>query len=189
MYRYRLISLLLLAACAAPQEPFNEEAALEKGRSMATATFQALSARLHEAMERGGGVSAVKYCSVAALPLVDSLAAVHGARIKRTSDRLRAPHDAPDAHERERLNAYVAELASGTKPAALEPSVFQLGDSVAYYQPILIVSPMCLKCHGTPGENIAPEVMEVLAERYPGDAAVGYVEGDFRGLWSARWPR
>ena len=40
---------------------------------------------------------------------------------------------------------------------------------------------LCLLCHGTQ-DAISPEVKLKLKELYPKDRAVGYKEGDFRGL-------
>jgi len=186
-------SLVLFAAalfsCPAPQAPFDEAAAMQRGQDIAMATFQQLSTRLQGAMAEGGPAGALQYCSVAALPLVDSLGAVQGIRIKRTSDRLRAPHDMPDADEQRRLNEVLALLANGVKPMDLPPQALVLGDSIAYYQPILINMPTCLKCHGTPGVEVDSATMAMLAQKYPGDAATGYAVGDFRGLWSVRWRR
>jgi len=140
-------------------------------------------------MASDGPSGALQYCSVAALPLVDSLSVAQGLRIKRTSDRTRAPQDAPDADEQRRLNEVLALLAGGTAPADIPPQAAVLGDSVAYYQPILITMPTCLKCHGAAGTDVDSLTMASIRERYPLDSAMGYRVGDFRGLWSIRWTR
>jgi len=181
--------LMGVASCTTAPPPLDEAGALERGRSIAAASFQALSARLRDAMGEGGPAHAVEYCSVAAPLVADSVSTLHAVRIKRTSDRVRAAHDVPDGHERERLEAYLARLADGTSPAELEAEVFILGDSVAYYQPILIISPLCLACHGSPGLDLDSAAHAVVRARYPDDAAIGYALGDFRGLWSIRWER
>ena len=188
MRSWILFPVLLAAGCAAPTPPFDEAAALERGHEIATATFQALSGRLQQAMQEGGPVYAVDYCSVAALPIADSLSALYGARIKRTSDRIRAPHDQPDEHEREQLNEVLLAMAQGVRPFEIGAQVFILNDSVAYYQPIHINAPTCLKCHGTPGMELDSAAHALIRQRYPMDQAIGYREGDFRGLWSIRWP-
>lgn len=179
----------LLASCAAPQTPFDEAAAIRRGQGIAKATFEQLFAQVKAKMETAGPTAAVEYCSVAALPLVDSLSTAQGVRIKRTSDRVRAPWDMPDTDEQRQLNEVLAKLARGVKPMDLPAQALVLGDSIAYYQPILISMPTCLKCHGTPGLEVDGATMAMLAERYPGDAATGYAVGDFRGLWSVRWRR
>lgn len=184
-----IIVLALLGACTASPPPLDEAAAIERGRGIAGAAFQQLSARLQAAMASGGPAGALQYCSMAALPLVDSLSTAQGLRIKRTSNRIRAPHDAPDADEQRRLNEVLALVAAGTAPADIPPQAILLGDSVAYYQPILVAIPTCLKCHGAAGTDVDSLTMAAIRERYPRDAALGYRMGDFRGLWSIRWKR
>jgi hypothetical protein len=184
-----LFAFIFMTSCSPAPAPFDEAAAIERGRGIVGGTFQQLSHRLQAAMASDGPSGALQYCSVAALPLVDSLSAVQGVRIKRTSDRFRALHDRPDADEQRRLNEVLALLASGTAPADIPPQAVILGDSIAYYQPILIAMPTCLKCHGKPGSDIDSLTMQAIATRYSFDTAVGYELGDFRGLWSVRWRR
>lgn len=195
--RGRLLMLVLptLSACgpgAVPDTALDEArttAAITRGDAIVQATFMALSDRLGKAMAEGGPSHAVDYCMVAALPITDSVAIAHDVSIKRTSDKLRAPHDAPDEHERARLHEQLRRLASGTRAIDLPTEVHILGDSIAYYKPILVASPLCLTCHGSPGVDLDPDAYAVIRERYPDDAAIGYALGDFRGLWSVRWPR
>lgn len=181
----KLSVLVLLAACTAAPT-LDESAALEKGQGIASATFKALSARLGAAMQSGGPAHAVEYCSLSALPLVDSISAAEGVHIKRTSERLRAPHDAPDADEERALQVMREQWEQGDAAAVLS-DVRLLGDSVAYYQPIFIGSPTCLKCHGTAGLELDSAAYAAIAEYYPDDAAIGYELGELRGMWSVRW--
>jgi hypothetical protein len=183
------ILALFSPACTSPGPSFDEAAAVDRGKAIAGSAFHALSGRLQQALQDAGPEGAVEYCSLAALPLVDSLAATQGVRIKRTSDRIRAVHDRPDADEQRRLNEVLTLLASGNTPTDIPPQAVILGDSIAYYQPILIAMPTCLKCHGKPGSDIDSLTMQAIASRYSFDTAVGYELGDFRGLWSIRWKR
>lgn len=166
-----------------------EKAALEKGASLADASFKALSARLQHAMKEGGPAHAVDFCSLNALSIVDSLSTKNNAHIRRTSDRIRAPHERPDAEEARYLQAMLAEWKAGATAADLSARAVVHGDSVAYYQPIFINSPACLKCHGTAGESLDASALAVINERYPDDQATGYAMGDLRGMWSIRWAR
>jgi hypothetical protein len=187
-----VVPLLALLCCCAPANddgPWTEGPHVERGGAIAAETFKALSGRLSEAMAAGGPAHAVDYCSLKALSIVDSLAVHHGVRIKRTSDRVRAPHDAPDTHEAQRLRESLERIAQGTPAAELEAWAFTLGDSIAFYTPILIASPMCLLCHGTPENGLDSAAAATIRERYPHDMAMGYTMGEFRGLWSIRWPR
>lgn len=163
---------------------------MERGEAIAQASFAALSGRLQRAMAEGGPAHAVDHCWSAAAPIADSMGVVHAARVKRTSDRLRSPANAPDTHEQGRLDAILERLQAGARTTELEAEVHLLGDSIAFYKPILIASPLCLSCHGTVGAGLDSSAIAVINERYPDDRATGYTEvGQFRGLWSVRWPR
>jgi len=182
-------AVLAASGCSSAFSEAEEKAALEKGASLADASFKALSAQLQHAMKEGGPAHAVDFCSLNALSIVDSLSAAHGAQIRRTSDRIRAPHDRPDAEETRYLQAMLEEWKAGATAADLSARAVVHGESVAYYQPIFINSPACLKCHGIPGENLDASALAVINERYPDDQATGYAMGDLRGMWSIRWAR
>ncbi|MCW5898621.1 MAG: DUF3365 domain-containing protein [Flavobacteriales bacterium] len=184
-----LISLACAIACAERPAPWDEAAALRKGGGIATATAQALVKRLTQAMDEGGAAHAASFCMVAAPIITDSVADARGVRVKRVSDRQRAAHNAPDPHEGERLREVLDRIASGIPPTELTDQVFELRDSIAFYRPILIGMPLCLVCHGVPGETLDSAAHATILARHPGDAAIGYAAGDFRGLWSIRWPR
>lgn len=194
---YGVVFLVLQACGSGPERDRGSalsaderENAIQRGEVITQASFAALSSRLQQAMAEGGPAHAVDYCRTAAGPITDSMGVVHAARVKRTSDRLRSTANAPDAHEQERLDAIIKRLEAGTRPGGLEPEVHVLGDSIAFYKPILIASPLCLKCHGAAGSGLDSNAFAVIQERYPDDRAIGYGGvGRFRGLWSVRWPR
>ncbi len=49
----------------------------------------------------------------------------------------------------------------------------------------LVTQPPCTTCHG-PVEQIPDEVRQILAVRYPGDAATGFQAGALRGaIWAS----
>ena len=181
--------ILVASSCTSTFTEVEEKAALEKGASLADASFKALSAQLQHATKEGGPAHAVDFCSLNALSIVDSLSAANGAHIRRTSDRIRAAHDRPDAEEASTMGAMLAEWKAGATAADLSPRVVAHGDSIAYYQPIFINSPACLKCHGTVGESLDASALAVINEHYPDDQATGYAIGDLRGMWSIRWAR
>jgi hypothetical protein len=43
---------------------------------------------------------------------------------------------------------------------------------------------MCLKCHGTPGQEIQTETLKRIQQLYPNDKAIGYGVNEVRGMWS-----
>ena len=161
--------------------PMTELSNLEKGTLVVGATFASLSVKLRQAMSQGGVPNAVEYCNSAALPIVDSLSKEYNAKIRRTSLKIRNPANDPTEAEQEVLNNY-ARMALANQQ--LSPMLIEneKGDSV-FYAPIK-VGALCLKCHGIPGKTLAMEDLATIHSFYPGDAAIGYKEGDFRGIWS-----
>jgi hypothetical protein len=167
----------------------DEQRALQKGMTIARTAGETLKGRLQAAMAEGGPAHAVEVCSSVAQHLMDSLAQVHGARIRRVSHRVRNPAGQPDARDMRVLEDYLGRIRAGEDPAALEVRVSAEGDSVHYHQPILITSPLCLVCHGAEGEGLDPGAYAAIQARYPEDQAVGFAPGELRGIWSIRWKR
>ncbi|MCB0771111.1 MAG: DUF3365 domain-containing protein [Flavobacteriales bacterium] len=183
-----LCIVLALHACTMAPD-LDEAAAMEKGAAIANSSFQALSTALQAAMKQGGPVHAVEFCSLNALPLTDSLSMVHSARIRRTSERWRALRDAPDAEEMKVLRDLDSAWNDGKEGGTLKPILKVGSDSVAYYQPIFITTPTCLKCHGKVGDGLDSAAHASIAQLYTWDKATGYSLGDLRGMWSIRWAR
>lgn len=157
---------------------------LEKGKAIAGATFTELSSRLQAAMQEGGVTLAVEYCQLNAFPLVDSLSKVHGADIRRTTLKVRNPKDKPSALEQEVLETYAQQDAKGE---TIGPIVKALEDQeVAFFAPIR-TNAFCLQCHGKPGETLKEEDYALIRQHYPEDKAIGYQDGDLRGMWSIRF--
>jgi hypothetical protein len=170
------------ATPSAPQPLTEEEKTQyqEKGQKIALSVFTALSGQLQQAMGEGGVPQAIEHCNLVASPLVDSLSKEYNATVRRTSLKIRNPKDAPTAEERQMLEQYQATHAAG---GALKPKIIQQGENIAFYAPIGI-QPLCLKCHGKIGENIADADYNTIKSLYPTDEAIGYQEGDLRGMWS-----
>jgi hypothetical protein len=180
------IFLLLLSACTTTQKTVElsekeQKDYLQKGQMLAQQSFAALSGRLMAAIEQGGIPHAVKYCNVAALPLIDSLSNAHQANIRRTSLKVRNRQDVAQGWEKEVLEAYQILLAEGKKPAPMVKKLDQ--KRVAFAMPIFIAQP-CLKCHGKLGETLNEQHYTTIKQLYPQDQAIGYVDGDWRGMWS-----
>ncbi len=53
---------------------------------------------------------------------------------------------------------------------------------VHFFKPI-IMQPMCLNCHGKSDRFFHQPTLQRIQQIYPGDLAIDYEEGDFRGLW------
>lgn len=180
---------LLGAACGRdrpaeepPDEPIPpdvEETTARLGGEAARELAGTLMSRLQEAVAAEGAARAVAFCSTEGLPLTAEVSRATGFEVKRVTMRVRNPENAADSLERVALDQFERSLAAGDSlPVWL---VQRTPDGhYRYYQP-LRVRALCLQCHGAPSD-LAEGVAEVLAERYPEDAATGYGEGDFRGL-------
>jgi len=184
-----VLGILILTSCSSSLSVPEEESALVKGASITDASFQALSGKLQQAMERGGPAYAVEFCSLNALSILDSLSSAHGATIRRTSDRIRNPQDLPYDEEARILRTMLAEWKQVNNETAIRPRVELHGDSIAYYRPIFINTPACLKCHGIPGSTLDSAAQAEITARYEQDQATGYAINDLRGVWSVRWKR
>jgi hypothetical protein len=173
----------ILAALAAPAAipltdvPAAWRPAVEKAQESGRTFQRALQSRLGEAMKAGGPPAAIEACATDAARIASESSAAAGVKLGRTSDRLRNPANAPPDWTRAPLEAAVGKKGADVLPAAVD-----LGAKVGVLLPITVGS-ACLGCHG-PAASIQPKVKEAVAVRYPGDRAVGYAEGDFRGfLW------
>jgi len=187
-----LLLALLAAACQGDSAPpmadagppltaQEEERVMELAAPAAAALATGLIGRLSEALEEGGPVHAVDFCSMEAIPLTREVetSLAEGLTIKRSALRVRNPANAPDTLEEEALR-YFASLA-GTGDPLPTAWVQRTPDGGARFYRPLSMAPMCLQCHGDP-EAFPPELDRILRERYPEDRAVGYSAGEFRGV-------
>lgn len=183
--------MLIFFKCKSEKAPAaltaeEQKAWLGKGQVLAAATFSELSGRLQAAMKEGGVAGALQYCNVVASPLVDSLSKANNAAIRRTSLKTRNPGNAPVGGEQKALQDYAKKAATGKE---LSPALLLLDEHrVAFMAPIKVL-PLCLKCHGQPGEDIAVTDMHLIRKLYPADQATGFRTGDLRGMWSITFSR
>jgi hypothetical protein len=172
-------SLIFLTACGKPdaQEMAEQDAQLVQSAQKWTAeAFAVLSGRLLDAIETDGHASAIDVCGMEAKDLLDGVAEVHGASIRRVTDRPRNPANQADARDLEVMEMIHAMLADGGEvEASIEKGVVRM--------PIRISMPLCLTCHGDPESDIPAETLVAIRGRYPTDMAIRYKMGDLRGLW------
>ena len=155
------------------------------GLNMAFTTKSQLGKNLMGTMKNSGTVAALVFCNIKAIPLTDSMATVHKARIKRVSDKPRNPNNNANKEELKNIEAFKSVLSSKEDIA---PIMETKNDSVYFYYPIT-TNAMCLKCHGSPNNDIEPTVLSTLKELYPTDLAVGYSENQVRGIWSIQFKK
>ncbi len=140
-----------------------------------------LKQKLQMAMAEGPD-KALEVCAVEAQAIRAKISHSSGVALGRSSLRLRTPADAApdwvqawlDEQGERKVEGVVGisrvdETPTGRVARVLEPIGIDKG---------------CLGCHG-PADAIKPGVRDLLAKRYPTDAAIGYAEGDLRGaLWA-----
>ena len=168
---------LLLVACARAPVVVGREAG-EPEVARAEQAFGALRARLltrvSEAVGQSGPAGAIAVCNVEAAGLTAEIATAQHLELGRTSFKLRNPANAP--------RPWAAKHVTAAQPHA---AYFDLGDRVGVLQPMPLGA-VCLGCHGA---TLAPEVTAALSEKYPGDRATGFAEGDLRGYFWAEVPK
>lgn len=160
-------------------------AALQKGAFIADTAQKLLFSKLMQQLRQTDSLKdALAYCNTNAYSLTDSLSKVFKADIRRVSLKTRSKNNDPDELELALLDAYLYNIENGLP---LEENVQEVdGDYILYTKPITIESPLCLTCHGEVGKDISPEHLQEIRKLYPGDKAVGYKMGDFRGMWSIK---
>lgn len=155
----------------------------KQGKSIAQASFKALSSQLKTAMKSGGVEVAVGFCNAVALPLTDSLSTQHDAVIKRTSLKLRNPQNAPDSMELKMLKIYL-QMSRMRNPVMVPKILEKNENEIQFFAPIVIKNETCLKCHGIIGQTMKEEDYAIIKKHYPNDEAIDYRMGKFRGMWS-----
>ena len=132
-------------------------------------------------MKLGGPAQAIPFCNVEAIPLTQRLSDKYEVTIKRTSDKLRNPANKPTERELKIINNY-HRLISEKKE--ITPIVeVDSNNKKHFYAPIMMKA-NCLACHGKIEEFMAVKTDSIIKSLYPNDKAIGYNEGDLRGIWS-----
>lgn len=159
-----------------------EKEALEKAKAAAGKLGGATRARLTETMAQGGFKQGVEVCSTEAQGIAAKVREETGARVGRSSNRLRNSKDAPPQWVADWLKTQGERKAEGVLGMSQVVDTPQ-GRMARFIKPIEIEAP-CLGCHGDP-TSMQSEVKAILAEKYPADKATGYTLGDLRGaLWA-----
>jgi len=181
---FSLFVVLAFTSCSSDEEKAMQSLMREvtlAGDKVATVSFESLSGHLKGAMSTGGVENAINYCNLNALALTDSLAQDFSVQIKRTSTQLRNPLNKPDSLEAYMLDLY--EQILKMKKPMVGKAILTKTNEVRYFAPIM-VKPQCLTCHGFVGHQVADSTYSLIKSRYPADEAVGYSEGQLRGIWS-----
>ena len=163
---------------SADQAQITDSTLLARGHAYLATAQDSLRKHLIGNIQSGGAASAIEFCNVHALPLLNS-PEPGPLSIKRTSTRFRNAQNAPDSAELAILEGFQKlQLAK----QAIDPLLFKQDGVYHYYEPIL-VQPLCLQCHGKVEADIAPETLAVIDSLYPTDRARGYLANDLRGMF------
>ena len=107
----------------------------------------------------------------------------HTWSLRRTSEKIRNPNNAPDEWETKVLQQFAEQAKQGADLSKLSYGE-QVGNQYRYMKAIAIAEP-CLACHGT---DVKQPVHDMLKQHYPNDKAIGFNAGDLRGAFSLSTP-
>ncbi len=188
---------LMVAGCAKPAEEsveVEEVAAVEWEKVLAgsmtdtqkaqqelvatavNALASEMMGELSAALDSGDAGAAIAVCKEKAPGVAANIHETYGVKIGRTSHKLRnAANVAP-----EWADPFVTDLAED--PTYVAGPNGELGALL----PIKLRAE-CQMCHG-PVEGIDEGIMAAIAEVYPDDQALGFIEGDLRGWFWVEAP-
>lgn len=176
-----MVMMVLFSACSGTLSDEQKLKYTNEGKEMAMATANKLGTNLVQKMKEGGVKEAVPFCNTMAYPLTEEMSEKYHAEIRRTSDKIRNEKNKPGNDEDKVINNYKKALAENVK---LEPVVeIDAQGNPHFYAPI-ILQKKCLACHGSIGKEVSVKTDSLIKSYYPNDKAIGYKEGDLRGIWS-----
>jgi len=127
------------------------------------------------------GVVAMGVCQSLASKMVEEYNGITpNVTIRRTALKYRNPQNKPDKVDEAVM--YQLESSKSFKPVAVD-----MGNSYRVYKP-MFMEQSCLKCHGD-RDDIAPQVLNMIKQKYPNDMATGFKPGEFRGVTVAEFPK
>lgn len=180
-----LITLLSILPISYSYADENESQYLDKARNSAKKLLFTLKNTLEENLKSGNTVIAVNVCSNMAQNIANNISENNKVYMKRVSLKYRNPNDKPDSFEEEKLNLF--QKLKEEKKINQDSEVFEKvknGDKISFrYMKPIVAGKTCLQCHGNK-EEIKPEVLKLLKEKYPDDLAIDHKEGDIRGAVS-----
>jgi len=148
------------------------------GRQIVMSTKKTLGKNLKMAIKNKGTKAAVSFCNLNAMPILDSMALVHDAKINRVTNRARNQENIANKLEQELIHNYQSQIENGED---LKPILKETDDIATFYMPI-VTNQMCMKCHAVKGD-IDTETLEEINRLYTKDMATGYTPQQIRGIW------
>ncbi len=129
------------------------------------------------------GKEALTFCSSKANEITEAVnkKLPEGASVRRTALNYRNKNNAPDPIDEGVMEVF-KKAADEHKLTPKNIITIEDGDYTRYYKPLLNKA-VCLKCHGT---EVSDELKTMIKEKYPDDKALGFKNGDFRGVIVSR---
>lgn len=176
-----LVIFLGIISCSNSLSPKEKKEYVKKGKEVVQGAFKGLSDQLTAHMKEGGPAQAIPFCNAQALPITHQLSEKYNVTIKRTSDKFRNPKNQPTEKELAIINDFKIALAHKKE---LKPIVEMNNNNNAQFYAPIIMNEKCLVCHGKQKEQLSIKTDSLIKSLYPKDIAVGYEDGDLRGIWS-----
>ncbi|HHB94763.1 MAG TPA: DUF3365 domain-containing protein [Campylobacterales bacterium] len=126
-------------------------------------------------------LKAIDFCATKADKLTKEVNAKlpKNAKVRRTSLLTRNENNKPDALDKAIMEEIISDM-NKTNIDVSKPLMVETPTSYRVYKP-LFVKPVCLKCHGTI-KDVSAKVQKAIISKYPNDKAVGFKQGDLRGV-------
>ncbi len=162
-----------------PQEKVEEIKAI--GQKATKELLMELKSHLVKAIKKEGVVGAISFCANKAEEITEEVNnKLINVKVSRVSEKYRNPKDKPDGIDKKVLRYFEEKLKEGKLPPYYITAVKENGKvSYIFYKP-LRVGKFCLNCHG-PINEMNPEIVKTIKEKYPEDKAINYKPGDLRG--------
>ena len=180
-YFFLFLIILFIYSCSNSLTKKEVQQYTNQGKEIAQTTAKKLGGTVEKKMNEGGVVEAIPFCNTMSYPLTEQMSKQYNVTIKRTSLKLRNDKNLPNKEEIKIMNIY-SDLSKEGNP--MKPIVeLDKSGSPHFYAPI-ILQKKCLNCHGSVGKDVLVETDSIIKSHYETDLAMGFKEGDLRGIWS-----
>ena len=176
-----LATSILIVSTALMAQPTEPMPIKKEGVGYIKMLGKALKSELEKHLKADpSGLEALAFCSGSAGNITKEVNAKLPAyaKVRRTALRVRNDKtntsDATDKQIMEKFEHEIAKKQLDDKTI----EVVKVGDTTRIYKP-LVTKPVCLKCHGS---DLAPKIAEAIKSAYPQDKAIGFKEGELRGV-------
>ena len=169
-------SMVLLSAVSMAETPSAKEQGIAAIKQLGSTLKGELKSKIKEDPT---AVAAAGFCAHSAETITEDInkKLPENVNVRRTSLKPRSSKNKPDATDIEVMDAFAKEAAAKQLgPKSMK--IIETDKSTRVYKPLL-TQKVCLKCHGS---NLSPEISKIIKEKYPDDQAVGFKEGDLRGV-------